>query len=118
MKIEIPGVNTKKGLDFFEGDIETYLILLRSFVSSVPDVIETLKNVTAESLKNYHIAVHRLKGNSAHIGAEELRNSAVTLESMAKAGDLAGVQAQNEEFLKQAYSILDNVKNWLKQNDK
>jgi HPt (histidine-containing phosphotransfer) domain-containing protein len=88
-------------LDYFDGDTETYLILLNSFVSNVPEVLDMMRNVSEATIKNYHVAVHRLKGTTAHIGAEELSSSAYKMEVMAKSGDVNGLLAINDAYIKQ-----------------
>ena len=99
----------------YEDSEDVYLAVLRSWVDDASAYITKLSNVSAETLKDYAVSIHGMKGTSAGIGAEEIREKAKELEMMAKAGNLAGVQAQNELFLKQVESMVKNVQNLLKQ---
>ena len=117
IEINIPGVDSKKGLSLYAGDTGIYLPLLRSYIKNTPSTLEKLKNVTAENLPGYVISVHGLKGTSAGIGAEEVRAQALELENLSRAGDLRGVLAKNGKLLADAQVIVANVKEWLDKND-
>jgi HPt (histidine-containing phosphotransfer) domain-containing protein len=98
----MPGLDIERGLDAFDGDTDIYIITLRSFVKNTPDVIDKLRNVTEGNLTDYAINVHGLKSSSGWICAENIRERAAELEALAKAGDLSGVIARNDKFLKDA----------------
>ena len=117
MEIEIPGTDIKKGLDIYEDDLGIYLSVLRSCASHTPAVIDKLRKVSAETLTDYLAALHSVKGTFATIGAEEIRKEAMQLEQIAKKGDLAGLQAGNDAFLKRVDTLMDNIRSWLKQHD-
>ncbi|MCL2294193.1 MAG: Hpt domain-containing protein [Spirochaetes bacterium] len=116
MDIEIPGIDAKKGLDLYDDDFEIYVTVLRSYVTNTPAALDKLRNVSAETLANYAIYIHGVKGTSASIGAEEVRKTAAQLEIMAKVEDLQSVQAWNEAFLKSVDELLNNIQSWLKQH--
>jgi len=114
--IEIPGLDTASGLDLCDGNVNIYLNSLRLFATGTPEDLEKMKDVTGETLEEYSVAAHSVKSMSRYIGADKLRETAKQMEALADAGDLAGVSAQNKDFLKYANSIVDNVKNWLSEN--
>lgn len=116
MAIQIPGIDIEKGLDLYDDDEDIYLQVLESYASNTPAVIEKLKAVSAETLSDYAAIVHGIKGTSANIGAETVREKAKQLETLAKAGDLNGVLAMNDDFIKIANQLLNDIKNWLKNN--
>ena len=116
MTIKIPGVDAKKGLDLYDGELDLYLTVLRSYADNIPVVLDKLRKVTAETLPNYADTVHGIKGASATIAAEEISNAAMKLENMAMAGDLSGVLAENDFFLKRADCLLKDIQKWLEQN--
>jgi len=116
MAIEIPEVDANIGLELCDGNEKIYLNSLRLFVSGTSEDLKKMKGVTAETLADYAIAVHSVKSMSNYIGAEESRKTAKELEALAKSGDLEGVLAQNETFIKYAEGIVDNVRNWLENN--
>jgi len=111
--INIPGVDTKKGLDFCNGDLDIYLDILREYVSDMYSLLEKIQNVSEESLKDYAVAIHSIKSINDAIGAEEARKTAKNLEETAKKNDLAGVLAVNNTFKNYAKNLTDGVKTWL-----
>ena len=115
--ITIPGLDTDKGLSFFNGEEDVYLALLRSFVVNMPVNFSKLQNLSKETIQEYAISIHGLKGISASIGAEALSETALTLEKMAKVGDFDGVFRLNETFLADMKIIVANIKTWLEQYD-
>jgi CheY-like chemotaxis protein len=115
--IEIPGVDTKKGLSLYGGAKKIYLPMLHSYAQNTPKVLEKLRLVSAENLHEYVIAVHGLKGTSAAIGAEHIRTAALELENLSRAGDLQGVLAKNDKLIADTEIIVTNVKEWLDQNN-
>jgi len=117
MVIEILGVDTKKGLSLYAGDTKIYLSLLRSYATNTPGILDKLQSVSAENLPAYVITVHGLKGTSAGIGAEGIREAAWELENKSRAGDLRGVLEKNNKLIANAEVIVSNIKAWLEQND-
>ena len=115
--IDIPGVDTERGISLYGGDTKIYLPLLRSYAVSTPKILEKLGAVTKETLSEYVIAVHGLKGTSANIGAEALREEAFNLEKISRAGDIEGVLSQNNKLIKDAEVIVANIKAWLERYD-
>jgi CheY-like chemotaxis protein/HPt (histidine-containing phosphotransfer) domain-containing protein len=115
--IEIPGVDTKKGLSLYAGAKDIYLPMLRSYVHNTPKVLEKLRLVSAENLHDYVITVHGLKGTSAAIGAEQIRSAALELENLSRAGDLQGVLAKNDKLIADTQVVVANVTEWLDKND-
>ena len=116
MEINIPGIDVKKGLELYDDDEEIYITVLTSYASNTPAVLDRIRNVTAENLPDYAITIHGVKGTSSLIGAEETRKTALQLEMLAKAGDLAGVLALNETFLKNTDTMVAGIQEWLKKN--
>jgi signal transduction histidine kinase/CheY-like chemotaxis protein len=113
LEIAISGVNTEKGLSLYGYDMKIYLTLLRSFVSNTLENLKKLKTVSKETLPNYVIDVHGLKGTCAGIGAEEIRAAALKLENLARAGNLDEVLALNDKLIKDTEIIVNNIKGWL-----
>ena len=113
MALEIPGIDEGIFKDLMDGDEELYISLLSSYITKTPDVINKLKKVSNETLADYATTVHGFKGACANICAEEARKKAYSLEQKAKAGDWAGVQAENGPFLMYVEDeLMPNLKNW------
>ena len=116
MAINIPGIDVDKGLHLFDGDEEIYLAVLKSYATNTPATLDKLRKLSAETLGEYAIKIHGLKGTSANIGAEDLRAKAKELEMLAKAGNLDALLAQNADIIKQAETLIEDINNWLAKN--
>ena len=79
--------------------------------------MDKLRNVSGEGLEDYVINVHGLKGTSMNIGAEKVREAAFRLETLAKAGNLDEVLANNDQLIKDTENIIANILNWLEKNN-
>jgi HPt (histidine-containing phosphotransfer) domain-containing protein len=114
MAVGIPGVDEQSFANLFEGDMELFVSILNTFIGKTPGVVNSLRTVSQATLGDYANKVHGLKGACANICAEEARKTASKLEMMAKAGDLSGVLANNEGFLKYMDNLLKDLQKWLK----
>jgi len=113
MEIEIPGVDANRGLDLCDGDLSIYLRILHSYAVNTPIVLDKIRNVSEETLKDYAIKLHGIKGTSEAIGAEEARKTAKHLEEMAKCNDLAGVVAKNNDLIKYVENLVNRIQVFL-----
>jgi HPt (histidine-containing phosphotransfer) domain-containing protein len=116
VEIKIEGIETANGLELFDGNTGLYIFALQSYVKNLPATLDKLRTVSENSLSDYAINVHGVKGTSANIGAEKLREMAAKLETTAKAGDLQGLLVENKPFLEYADKLVEAVKNWLKEH--
>ena len=116
MAIEIPGLDTNKGLELCDGDMKTYISTLSLYISNIPQALDRMRNVSEETLRNYTISVHGVKSTSEVVGAEEARKTARELEAMGKAGDLAGILARNDDFIKYVEGLVAGIRSWLEKN--
>ena len=116
MKLEIPGVDTKKGLDLCDDDLNIYIRVLRSYVLDVTEALVKMRNVSEAKLGEYAVSVHGIKSTSEAIGAEEARKTAKQLQDMAKRGDLAGVLEKNNAFINYLENLVNGINKWLEKN--
>jgi len=114
MALNILGIDENIFSDLMDSDEDLYVSVLSSFIEKTPSVLSKLAAVTKETLPDYAITVHGLKGACANICAEEARKMAYNLEQKSRAGDLAGVQADNGAFLKYVEDLLVKLKEWNK----
>jgi len=117
MAIEIAGLDVNSGLELCDGNKDIYVNSLRLYVSNIPKSLEKMKGVSEATLKDYAISVHGVKSISDYIGAQEVKKTAKELEAMAKAGNLAGVLAKNETFIKYAQNLVNNIRIWLEKSE-
>jgi HPt (histidine-containing phosphotransfer) domain-containing protein len=115
MPIVIPGIDAETVHSLYDDDAEVYEAILRSFVSRIPAVLDKIRDVSSETLPDYKIKIHALKGSSGSVGAKELAAAAARLEAMAKDGDLAGVLVGNRDFLERTGVLLNDIRSWLEQ---
>ena len=122
MKINIPGLDVESGLDVCGGDLGIYQYSLNLYVTSIPAFLEKMRlvsketNVSAETMHDYSITVHSLKAISEYVGAKEARATAKQLEAMAKEGNIDGIKAQNETYIKYLEKLVSEIQNWLDHN--
>jgi HPt (histidine-containing phosphotransfer) domain-containing protein len=117
MDLYISGVDTNKGLSYYGNELDIYLPILRSFALSTPSSIEKLHTVKPETLSEYAIVVHGLKGTSASIGADTTMEAAFNLEKLAKAGKYNELISNNEQFISNTEMLVANIKKWLDEYD-
>ena len=113
MSIEIPGISTETALNLYDNDVEVYKSILCCFISTMPAVLDKIRNVSSETLQDYKIKIHGLRSICESIGAEETRSTANRLEAMAKKGDLVGIATANGEFLEKTSVLVDDIRKWL-----
>ncbi|MDR2209571.1 MAG: hypothetical protein LBE22_11450, partial [Azoarcus sp.] len=93
-------------LDCFAGDKDVYLSIIRSYVDSTSTLINQICNVTEETLADYAIRVHGIKGSSYGIKANEIGKQAEELEHAAKAGNFQLVSHKTPFFVENTQKLL------------
>jgi CheY-like chemotaxis protein len=112
----IAGINVEKAIIRFGGE-EGYLETLRSYVAHTPALLDQLKAPIRETLENYAIIVHGVKGSSYGICADALGKLAEELEMAAKAEDLGFVESHTESFITRTEALLKNLTELLQSLD-
>ena len=110
---QVPGIPA--AIDFHTGvrrygNEKMLYRLLISFAKSAPALLEKLKTPTLETLEDYVIHVHGLKGACYSICANEVGKLAEQLEHAGKAGDIDAIQAQNPVMLDAANDLLEQLR--------
>jgi HPt (histidine-containing phosphotransfer) domain-containing protein len=105
----IEGINCGAALVRF-GSEEAYISIIKSFVENTPPLLEKIKTVNKESLNDYAITIHGIKGSSKAIGAYALGDKAEELEYAAKSGRLDFCIAGNISFQKIAHKLIDDLR--------
>jgi CheY-like chemotaxis protein len=113
----IEGINSEIGLELYDGETSIYIGALRTYANSALGVIKKMQNVSEESLADYVITVHGLKGISSAIGAEKIRTMAGDLERMAQTGDLNGVLTQNKTLINSVEDLVLGIQTWMKEHN-
>jgi CheY-like chemotaxis protein len=108
----IQGIDLNQARERYGSD-EAYLEVLRFYAAETAQLLEKLRVVTAETLPDYAVTVHGIKGSSNGICATEVGQRAQVLENAAKAGDAAFVASHNGPFLETAGELIVNIRRLL-----
>jgi CheY-like chemotaxis protein len=84
---DLPGIDTRDGLERLGGNVGSYLRLLQKFADNQQEAIAAIKQAFAggDGEQSVRLA-HTLKGVAGNIGAAQLQESAAELEATLKAG--------------------------------
>ncbi|MDR1083102.1 MAG: hypothetical protein LBL27_04455 [Coriobacteriales bacterium] len=95
----IEGVDYADGLSRFGNQPTVYLRIIKSFIKNTPASLEELAAVTPETLSDYAVRVHGLKGSCYGISAMTYGDEAKALEIASKASDWATVERDNSTLI-------------------
>jgi signal transduction histidine kinase/DNA-binding response OmpR family regulator len=101
-------LNFEAGLERYSEET-IYLGILRSYTVHTPELLEKLRSLSRETLGNYAVTVHGLKGASYGICADGIGKQAEELEHAAKAGDYEKVAADNDAFISRVEKFLADL---------
>jgi HPt (histidine-containing phosphotransfer) domain-containing protein len=104
---QIEGFNWQDGLNCFAGDEDVYLSIIRTYVDSTTLLLTRICDVTEETLADYAIRIHGIKGSSYGVRANEIGKQAEKLEHAAKMGNFQLVSQETPFFIKNAQKLLD-----------
>jgi PAS domain S-box-containing protein len=104
----VDGVDFAAGMKHF-GSEEAFIRILDSYRTHTGALLEKLRGVSEETLKDYAVTVHGIKGASYGISAAAAGKEAETLEFAAKAGDLKAVTAKNGAFIENVERLLSDL---------
>ncbi|MCL1889264.1 MAG: ATP-binding protein [Desulfovibrionaceae bacterium] len=107
--MHVNGLDLGKGMERFDGDERLYLHLLRSYIVNTSEIMKKLGQVRRESIAEYAMAVHALKGSSYSLCAFEVGFMAEHLEKAANKGDWAYISAHNAYFLDKLGKLLGEM---------
>ena len=105
----IAGLQMNKGIQRFGGDEESFLQVLRSFAANTPPLLDEMGKVERDTLADYAILVHGIKGSSRGICADMVGDQAEALEKAAKAGNFDFVRAHNPAFLEIVWRLVADI---------
>jgi CheY-like chemotaxis protein/anti-sigma regulatory factor (Ser/Thr protein kinase) len=105
----VEGVDFEAGISRY-GKPKIYLEILRSYTVHTPELLEKLRSLSRETLPQYTITVHGIKGASYGICAGIIGQQAEKLEQAAKAGDYDWVSGENGAFIEAAEVLLAKLR--------
>jgi|GEM_PF-630585 len=113
LKKGIEGLDIAQGLERYDGDEETYLMILRSYASSVHSMLGAFNTVNNDNLARYKINIHGIKGASYDIFANQVGKKAEDLEKAAIVGDLSYINDHNPLFILDTDKFIGDIKDML-----
>jgi signal transduction histidine kinase/DNA-binding response OmpR family regulator len=108
-----------EGLEFAEGVKRmgnreaSYLRVLESYAANMPAMLDKIRSFRAESIKEYTITVHGIKGSSYGICAHEIGRQAEALEMAAKQEDIEVILVSNPPFILAAEKLVERISRFL-----
>ena len=112
--LNIPGIDTKKGLASTMGKEDRYRRLLKIFYAEGRQKHDEIRIfVKDKDINSYRISVHGLKSTAITVGAVELGAEAAALEDAARTEDWDFINAQTDGFLARLNDVLDAIDNFL-----
>jgi signal transduction histidine kinase/CheY-like chemotaxis protein len=111
---EIADLDIQGGIARY-GKKEIYFDILKSYLVHAPELLEKLRALSPETLADYAISVHGLKGANYGICAEEIGKQAEALEHAAKAGDYEKTAAGNSAFIGRVENVLAGIQALLRE---
>lgn len=113
----IEGIDYQAGLAQYQKEA-MYHRILRIYLKSVPDILDTLTAFTKENLQDYLVTVHGFKGASYGVQANRIAGLAQDLEAAGKEGNLVFIEENNHHLIEEARALLARLKTYLDQQDK
>ena len=105
----VPAYDKRVLLDRFEGDEETVLLVLRTFLGDAPRQIQLLKEaLEREDAEAFRLQAHALKGAAGNVGAQALQQLSLEGERAGETGGLSGA-FELVRRLEQAFEELKQV---------
>jgi CheY-like chemotaxis protein len=108
----LEGMDFDVGLKRY-GSEAIYTKVLQSYITHSPELLDKLRSLTRETLPDYAITVHGLKGASYGVCANEAGKGAEELEHAAKAGDYEKVFSKNAAFIAKTEALLGGLRKLL-----
>jgi len=108
-QLEIPGIDIKKGIDRYAGDVHAYYKILRSYAANVRDILNEMPEINKETLADYTIRVHSIKGASYDLFAESLAQKAKLLEDAARAENFDYISQNNDLLKSEAMELIKKI---------
>jgi signal transduction histidine kinase/AmiR/NasT family two-component response regulator len=108
----VKGIDFNAGVDRY-GNEDGYMMVLRSYAVHTPELLTKLRSLSPETLPDYAVTVHGLKGASYGICAGEIGGQAEKLEHAARSGDYDTVSRENVNFIGKVEALLAELEQLL-----
>jgi signal transduction histidine kinase/CheY-like chemotaxis protein len=109
----IEGLDFDEGVRRMGGRKEVFLRVLSSYAASMPALLDKIRHFDIESLKDYTITVHGIKGSCYGICATDTGKQAEALEMAAKREDIETILANNDNLIVQVEALVRRIGDFL-----
>ncbi|MBQ6537362.1 MAG: Hpt domain-containing protein, partial [Eubacterium sp.] len=109
------GIDVDSALEYCQGDEELYKDVLRDYVEDAQKSVQILNEALENNdMESYEIKVHAIKGTSKMIGADEIYETALELEMLAKEKKAQEMDVKHEALTEKIAFITGAIKSILK----
>jgi CheY-like chemotaxis protein len=105
----IEGVDFTAGVKRLGNRKDAYIRVLTSFAANMPALLNKIRDFSPNSLKDYTITIHGIKGSSYGICADTIGKQAEALEMAAKGGDIETIIAKNDSFILEMEKLIGEI---------
>ena len=105
----LEGLDYQDGLNRFGGQASIYLRIVNTFIESTPALLAELTKVTPETMAEYTVRIHGLKGSCYGISATVLGDEAKALELASKIFDWDTIQRDNPLVIEHAQTLINQL---------
>jgi signal transduction histidine kinase/DNA-binding NarL/FixJ family response regulator len=109
----IEGIDFAEGVQRMGGRESSFTRVLKSYASTLPSLLDRIRNFNVEFLKDYLLTVHGIKGSSYGICALDIGKQAETLEMAAKQEDIETILVNNGAFIHDAEKLVERINAFL-----
>ena len=109
----VEGLDLARGREQYGSD-EVYIPILHAYLIHTKPALEKIRNPARDSLAEYTVLIHGLKGSSYGICAAGIGGKAAELEAAARRGDYERVMADNAAFIAAVESLLGELQTLLR----
>ncbi|MDR3333050.1 MAG: response regulator [Synergistaceae bacterium] len=114
----IEGLDISSGLRRFNNSVEVYMRVISSFIKNTPAHLDRLRSVTEDTLPEYAVEVHGVKGSCYGISADAAGKAAEGLEIAAKTGNFEMVSIGNATLIAMVEALISDLKDLRKSAEK
>jgi signal transduction histidine kinase/AmiR/NasT family two-component response regulator len=104
----VAGLDFSAALALYDGEL--YIPILRSFVNHTPPLLEKMELPSEESLGDYTVKVHGLKGACTAVCAGEAAALAGELERASREGDFDRVSSDHGELRRKVLAVVEGLR--------
>jgi len=105
----IQGLDMQRGIERFDGNEKTYYKTLRSYAASTLSALNEIGSVDEDTVSDYKIKVHGIKGSSYDAQANEVGRLAEELENAANNFDLDFIHKHHPAFQELARKLVSDI---------